>query len=350
MRNPPVAQLRVVWTALLLAVIFALWLLVTNSAHGGIAFFYAVPIGFATWWFGRRGGIAAMLAALVLYAVGALIQPVEEFVFTLVVRILAFALVIGAIDYLRERILALESSTHDLEAIRAALTPAALPHPDGLDVAAAFVPSLHGVSGDFYLVARPPDGSTVAIVGDVVGHGPVAARLATFVRAQLASFAANTGDPVEILSLANAALVERGGDGRELVSAVSMHVSADGSEVAYAIAGHPPPLHLPDLREVATSGETSLLGVEANLDVSTGRVHLGPDAGVLAYTDGATDLRRDGSLLGLEGLTRALEPFARLPAAPLAAQAKDHLLRLGDRPIPDDMCLLVLRPADRAAA
>jgi phosphoserine phosphatase RsbU/P len=284
-----------------------------------------------------------LVACLGLYALSALIQPVEELWFTVLVRLVAFGLLVAVIEALRRRVLALERSAQDLEVIRAALTPAALPPSTGLDVAAAFVPSLHGVSGDFYLVAHPPDGSTIAIVGDVVGHGPVAARLATFVRAQLATFAANIGDPVEILRMANGALIERGGDRRELVSAVCMHIDPQGTDLEVALAGHPPPLLLPDLGEIRPRGDTSLLGVDRTLDVSTARVTLAPSTGVLAYTDGATDLRLDGSLLGLDGLTRALEPFADLPAAGLAANAKGKLLDLGDQPIPDDLCLLVLR-------
>ncbi len=197
----------------MVAAIFGLWLAITNSAHGGIAFFYAVPIALATWWFGYRAGIVTTVLCLGLYGISALIDPVDEFVFTLLVRVVAFGLVVFLVGMVRERVLALEHSTEDLEAIRSALTPAALPEAAGLEVAAAFVPSMHGVSGDFYLIAHPPDGSTVAIVGDVVGHGPVAARLATFVRTQLATFAANTGDPVEILDLANLALIEQAGAG-----------------------------------------------------------------------------------------------------------------------------------------
>jgi serine phosphatase RsbU (regulator of sigma subunit) len=334
---------RVLWAVLLTGLIFGLWLLVTNSAHGGIAFFYAVPIALVTWWFGLRAGALAALLTLGLYSLGALLQPVDEFWFTLLVRVVAFGLVVFLVEAVRRRVLALEHSTEDLEAIRSALTPAALPEAAGLDVAAAFVPSMHGVSGDFYLIAHPPDGSTVAIVGDVVGHGPVAARLATFVRTQLATFAANTADPVEILDLANLALIEQAGEGGELVSAVCMHFDRDGTEMTCAIAGHPPPLQLPHLTEVEPTGKTSLLGVRRSLSVSTAEVSLAGTAGVLAYTDGATDLRQDGALLGLDGLTEALAPFADLPAAGFAAGAKGRLLDLGDRPIPDDLCLLVLR-------
>jgi serine phosphatase RsbU (regulator of sigma subunit) len=327
----------------MVAAIFGLWLAITNSAHGGIAFFYGVPIGVVTWWFGYRAGILTMLVCLGLYGVGALIQPVDEFVFTLLVRVVAFALVVFLVGAVRERFVALEHSAEDLEVIRSALTPAALPEASGLDVAAAFVPSRYGVSGDFYLIAHPPDGSTVAIVGDVVGHGPVAARLATFVRTQLATFAANTGDPVEILDLANLALIEQAGEGAELVSAVCMHFDKAGTAMTGAIAGHPPPLRLPSLTQVEPIGHTSLLGVQRSLSVSTMELGLDRTAGVLAFTDGATDLRLGGTLLGLEGLTAALTPFADLPADRFAADAKGCLLEMGDQPLPDDLCLLVLR-------
>ncbi|HYP56557.1 MAG TPA: SpoIIE family protein phosphatase, partial [Solirubrobacterales bacterium] len=108
----------------------------------------------------------------------------------------------------RARLSGLEHSAEELEAIRAALAPAELPEVRGAEFATAFVPSELGVSGDFFLLVDVPGDSSVAIVGDVVGHGPKAAQLATFVRARLGAFAANTSDPAELLMLANRALVE----------------------------------------------------------------------------------------------------------------------------------------------
>ena len=43
------SYVRVLWAVLMVAAIFGLWLAITNTAHGGIAFFYAVPIGVVTW-------------------------------------------------------------------------------------------------------------------------------------------------------------------------------------------------------------------------------------------------------------------------------------------------------------
>ena len=209
--------------------VFVAWLAIGASAHAGIAFFYAVPVGLATWWFGWRAGRAHRACLLsASTSLGAQIDPVDDFGLALAVRAAAFALVVLAVSVLRERLIVLEHSAEELEAIRAALTPSSLPELPGVDAGAAFVASEYGVSGDFYLLTNGPDDSTVAVVGDVVGHGPKAARLATFIRARFAAFAANTSDPAEILTLANAALVERPGRDEELVSAVCLRFQADG--------------------------------------------------------------------------------------------------------------------------
>jgi serine phosphatase RsbU (regulator of sigma subunit) len=342
-RSP--SYVRVLAVVLITAVIFGLWLAITNAAHGGIAFFYAVPVGLATWWFGWKAGVLTSILTLGLYSLGVAFQPVEEFWFTLLTRAVAFSLVVGLVASVRERQVRLEHSAEELEMITAALTPAALPETTGLDVAAAFVPSHHGVSGDFYLVADSPGGGTVIVLGDVVGHGPVAARLATFIRARLATFAANISDPVAILQLANDALIERSGMSQELVSAICMEFDHRSGELHCAVAGHPPPLRLPDLVPLEPVGPTSLLGVRRPLSVSTATTSLSEQSGVLAFTDGATDLRRDGALLGLDGLTETLTPLSLLPAKDLAAAAKASLMTVGDGPIPDDLCLLVMRPS-----
>jgi len=93
------------------------------------------------------------------------------------------------------------------------------------------------------------------------------------------------------------------------------------------------------------SGETLLLGVREGLELDSAEVRLGsPDDGVLVYTDGATDVRKDHALLGLDGLTGLLSPLAKLAAPALAREAQRAVLDWADKPIGDDVCLLVLRP------
>jgi serine phosphatase RsbU (regulator of sigma subunit) len=325
--------------------VLVVWLATPRGANLGIAFFYTVPVALAAWWGGVRSGLLAVAGCTALFVLGEAFQPVPEFGVVLGIRLATFLGVALVAAFAGERLRRLEHSAEELDAIRAALTPARLPETLDVDVAAAFVPSELGVSGDFYLVATGPDGATVAVVGDVVGHGPKAARLATFVRARLEALAASTSDPAELLTLANAALADRPRRGRQLASAICVRYSPGESRLTWASAGHPPPLALPGLDEMAIEGRTFLLGAGADLELRNASVALEPGAGVLVYTDGATDVRRDGSLLGLDGLTRLLDPLAGLPARELADRAEQAILAWADGAIRDDLCLLALRPA-----
>ena len=335
------ARIAAIATAVL--VVFVAWLLVASS-NAGIAFFFSVPIGLAAWWYGRRAALAVMLICLGLYGVGDLIHPVPDFAVALVLRAAFFLAVAALVCLVRERLTTLEHSAEELEAIRAALTPAELPDLRGVDAGAAFVPSELGVSGDFYLLTNGPDGSTVAIVGDVVGHGPQAARLATFIRARFAALAANTSDPAELLKLTNSALAERPGARQELVSAVCVRLHPAEGTVCWSRAGHPPPLRLPDLEELTADGSTFLLGAEERLELENTESSIGADEGLVVYTDGATDVRRGRQMLGLEGLIGVLSPLSGLGARTMVSEAERSILTWADRPIRDDLCLVVLKP------
>jgi serine phosphatase RsbU (regulator of sigma subunit) len=343
-RNGQSGAVRIAWIGATALAVFVVWLAINSSGGGGIGFFYAIPIGLATWWFGMRAGFIAALACCVLYVIGALLQPVDNVGVALGIRAVAFGGVVLLLSGLRERVIVLEHSSEELDAIRAALTPASLPQLRDVDAGAAFAPSEFGVSGDFYLLTNGPDGSTVAVVGDVVGHGPRAARLATFIRARFAAFAANTSEPEQILELANGALLEREGREDDLVSATCLRYEPAAGTLSWAIAGHPPPLRLPDLEELRHDGSTMLLGVSEDLSLSCARIPLRPAEGVLVYTDGATDVRRGNELLGREGLVALLAPLAHLPARELARQAHSAVLEWTDVPLGDDLCLVVLRP------
>jgi len=335
---------RIAWVCAAALVVFGAWLATPGSSNVGIGFLYAVPVGMAAWWWGGRGAVVASAGCTALYVIGAQTQPVEHFALALAIRVAAFAGVALAAVAIGRRLTELEHSAEELEAIRAALAPAQLPDLPAVDVAAAFVPSELGVSGDFYLLTNGPDGSTVAIVGDVAGHGAEAARLATFVRARLAALAVTTSDPAELLTLANAALVERPRRQRKLVSAVCMRYRPQDSQLSWAVAGHPPPLRLPALAELTSPAETFLLGATADLTLENAERSLVQGEGVLAYTDGATDVRRAGALLGLPGLTRLLESSTGLPAKEMMDRAEEAILGWAEAPIRDDLCILVLKP------
>jgi serine phosphatase RsbU (regulator of sigma subunit) len=332
------------WIGLAALAVFVLWLATDASASAGIGFFYVLPIALAAWWGGRQVTAVTVIGCVVLYVAGALVHPVPDFGLVLALRLIIFIGVAITVIAVRERLSVLEHSAEELEDIQAALTPTKIVELPHVDVGTAFVPADHGVSGDFFLVTNGPDDSTVALLGDVVGHGPEAARLATFIRARFAAFVANTSDPAELLSLANIALFDRPGPKHELVSAACLRFQAEDPTLSWAIAGHPPPLRLPRLEEFEPVGKTFLLGADRNLELLTGHTSLNSEETVLTYTDGATDVRRNGALLGLDGLQRLLGPLASLSATALAEQGEAAILDWTDEPLPDDLCLLVMRP------
>ncbi len=333
---------RIAWIVTAIAVVFVAWIL-AGSATAGLAFFYSVPVGLAAWWFGLRAALLAALAGVCLYAVGSAIQPIPHFGLAISIRAVFFVGVAALVAYVAERLQALEHSAEELESIRAALAPAELPDLAEIDAGAAFVASELGVSGDFYLLTNGPDGSAVAIVGDVVGHGPEAARLATFVRARFAAFAANTSDPAELLRLANSALIDRPGRRQELVSAVCVRLRPGEETVCWSRAGHPLPLRIPELSELPPDGSTFLLGADEPIELQNTESPLAPGEGLAVYTDGATDVRRGREVLGLTGLSRILAPLSGLSARVVAAEAERSIVGWADRPIRDDLCLLVLK-------
>jgi serine phosphatase RsbU (regulator of sigma subunit) len=334
---------RIAWIAAAVAAIFVVWVL-AEAVNSGLAFFYSVPVGLAAWWFGLRAGLLVAVACIALYAIGAVIHPVPEFGLALIIRSVFFLAVAAIVSWVGERLRTLEHSAEELEAIRDALAPADLPDLPELDAAATFVPSELGVSGDFYLLTNGPDGSTVAVVGDVVGHGPAAARLATFIRARFAALAASTSDPAELLTLVNAALADRPGRERELVSAVCVRLCPGETTACWARAGHPPPLRLPQLEELPIDGTTFLLGADDRLELENTECSLAGSEGLVVYTDGATDVRRGKQMLGLEGLSGILAPLSGLSARTIAEEVERAILAWADRPIRDDLCLVVLKP------
>jgi serine phosphatase RsbU (regulator of sigma subunit) len=334
---------RIAGIATAVLAVFAV-LVATGSYSAGISFFFSLPVGLAAWWFGPRTSLLVALACIFLFALGDLVNPVPEFVLALVVRGIFFLAVAAAVSSVAARLRVLEHSAEELEAIREALAPAELPELRDLDAAAAFVPSELGVSGDFYLLTNGPDGSTIALVGDVVGHGPAAARLATFIRARFAAFAANTSDPAELLTLANAALVDRPGRRHELVSAVCVRLRPGENRVSWARAGHPPPLLLPELEELTLAGSTFLLGAEETLKLQNTESPLEHSEGLVVYTDGATDVQRGRQMLGLDGLRGVLSPLSGLGARVIVSELERAILAWADRPIRDDLCVLVLKP------
>ncbi|MGZ4169968.1 MAG: PP2C family protein-serine/threonine phosphatase [Solirubrobacteraceae bacterium] len=244
---------------------------------------------------------------------------------------------------LRDRLDAAENELEDLRAIRDALTPGELPVRSGLELAAAFAPAVGAVSGDFYLVAEGPQDSTVLVIGDVVGHGLRAARRAAFVRTALASMAPFSDHPGKLLGWANAALVDRAGTSTDFVTAACVTYLPKGRLLRWAYAGHPPALWLRDGRLLAAPAQGLPLGLANDPACADGSLQPEPSSGLLLYTDGLTEARRDGELFGLDRVNATLAELADSTPDQVVEALRTRVAEFAGGNLTDDLCLLAAR-------
>jgi serine phosphatase RsbU (regulator of sigma subunit) len=235
-----------------------------------------------------------------------------------------------------------EQELHDLRAIRDALTPFELPQRPGLDLAAAFEPAAERVSGDFYLVSEGPQDSTVLVVGDVVGHGLDAARRAAFVRTAFASTAPFSDDPRKLLGWANAALVERAGPSADFVTVACVTYHPHDKRLRWAYAGHPPALSLGG-GELGASMQGVPLGIDEDPVYTEGSVRSDHRAGVLLYTDGLTEARRQSDFFGLNRVHTTLGELDDPTPGEVVNLLRSRVSEFAAGPLTDDLCLLAAR-------
>ncbi|HEX7744063.1 MAG TPA: SpoIIE family protein phosphatase [Micromonosporaceae bacterium] len=228
----------------------------------------------------------------------------------------------------------------------AALQQVILPIPSsaielpGLEVAVSYQPAeqLARVGGDWYDLIELPGGRSLLIVGDVAGHGITAAAAMVRLRHALAAFVVTTSDPAELLGYLNRVACED--PTTPTASVIVARYDPQTSTVAWAQAGHPPPVVLssgrarsldrPPGRLVGARLDTRY--ADASLQLSTGDV-------LVLYTDGLIERRGGYEASWIDPLLSATAAGAGLDRG---------LASLRPANPDDDMCVLALRTVDRA--
>ncbi len=199
-----------------------------------------------------------------------------------------------------------------------------VPHVDGLDVAATYLPAQHPaeVGGDWFDVLALPDGATGLAVGDVVGHDMSAAASMGQLRSVLRSYAWS-GEPAGRVIERLDELV-RGLGMADVATCVYLRL-ADG-HLEYSRAGHPSPAVLLPTGAVRTldGGLRTPVGVRSLTSVTAqAEADLPVGATLVAYSDGLVERRDRGLREGLLALHVAL---AAAPAGAGAGAIRDHLI------------------------
>nr|WP_246280725.1 SpoIIE family protein phosphatase [Cellulomonas humilata] len=200
------------------------------------------------------------------------------------------------------------------------------------------------LGGDFYDVVERPDGSVLALVGDVCGHGPDEAALGATLRTAWRTLVLAEIPTVDILGLLERVLIsERARP--EIFTTVSMlDVATDRSAVDLYLAGHPVPLLLgAPSTLLPTHGRGRALGIPVSGGWAPVRLDLGPSWRILLYTDGVLEATiGDGSdRLGKTGLLRVVDG-AVAAQGDLVEQVLHDVRQLHGGDLVDDAAVVVL--------
>jgi hypothetical protein len=224
-------------------------------------------------------------------------------------------------------------------ALQRSLLPARPAPIPGLEVAARYIPGGQaGVGGDWYDLFHLPSGHVGLVIGDVAGSGLHAAIVMGRIRSALRAYALETTDPADVLTRLDRKiqLFEPGA----MATAIYGVVDPARARMDFSVAGHLLPATIP------SGGGCRLL--EAPIDLPLGAypdalrhitsVEVGPETGLLFYTDGLVERRGHSLTASVGALLRRLSAST---ADGVCAEAIGHL---HDSAASDDVAVLAVRP------
>ncbi len=210
----------------------------------------------------------------------------------------------------------------------------------GLEVMVGYLPaeSAARVGGDWYHAEQLSDGRALLAVGDVAGHGLIAANGMAHLRfALIAWLSIGIDDPAVLLRSLNRLCSQLRITGTAVIAVFNPSTSI----LTWGRAGHAAPL-------LARAGQTAPLDLPAGLllgadDETSYPVHtplLAPDDLLLFYTDGLVERRIPTKPSLLDQVVNRLATARAAPIQPPLLQLAGEL----NRPSPDDdTCTLTVR-------
>ncbi|AAR34030.1 SpoIIE family protein phosphatase [Geobacter sulfurreducens] len=232
--------------------------------------------------------------------------------------------------------------------IQRSLLPETPPPVPGCRCAGRWVPAAH-VGGDYYDFFPREDGSLDLVIADVSGHSVGAALIMTELRSVIRSLVHAGGTPAQIVGSLNALLHEDLSRAELIITLFYASYSPATHTLAFASAGHSPPLvcrRRGECRQIDAEG--LILGVNPLVEYEQNEVTMAAGDILLLYTDGITEATgADGEFFGTARLARAMEEESgREPEELLDAILTRLRMFTGGVPSGDDICMALLKVGD----
>jgi serine phosphatase RsbU (regulator of sigma subunit) len=204
------------------------------------------------------------------------------------------------------------------------------------------------VSGDFFSVFPVSETGVGIFICDVMGHGVRAALVTSMMRALLEQHSGTDPDPGRLLSQINHGLhsILKQAGTTMYATGVMMIADAAKAELHYAIAGHPPPLHLRRSEgktvPLELNGRAGALGLFPHAAFATTRTTLEPGDLIMLYTDGLFEVEdADGELYSQEDLLRAVHRRLNVPTSEMFQEILAEVQAFTQRSdFDDDVCIV----------
>jgi anti-sigma regulatory factor (Ser/Thr protein kinase) len=204
------------------------------------------------------------------------------------------------------------------ETLQRQLLPQELPDIFGLQLACRYLPAAgSSLGGDWYDVFELPGGRVVLAVGDVVGHGVVAAAAMAQLRTAVRAYAAEGHPPATVVESVNRLMWDLGPSAMTTLAYAVLDPADEKLELV--VAGHPPPLVLSgdgEARFLPLQGAIAL-GASQTSTYSSQTLRFTADTTLVLFTDGLVERRGesiDDGLERLRGLGQGIDDVERLCA------------------------------------
>jgi len=228
---------------------------------------------------------------------------------------------------------------HDVAVLlQESLLPAELSGGEGVLVAASYRAGVEytAVGGDWYGAVRRPDARTHLTVGDVAGKGIEAAVSMGQLRNAFRAYALDHASPAEVIER----MGRHVGDG-EMATMVCVTYDPLTGELAYASAGHPPPLLLDKARDAVVrldGAGTPPLGWSTTRAADALQAAVVTGSVLALYTDGLVERRGSPLDDDIDRLAHVLSEAVETSQSDVVRTVVDRMLESAAE---DDVALML---------